>query len=495
MRHRLVLLPVLLATLVCAPPALAWTWPQDGPVLQPFVLGGDPYAAGQHRGIDVAGAARRFGSRPDRRDGELRRIRAERRSHGDDPDRGRPRSDAAPPGLAGRGARRNRSTRAPPLGRWRSRATPTIRCRTCRWACVSPPIRRATWIRSRFFRCALRPKVPTAPVEEPVAEPAVEPPADPEAFARRRRRSGRAAGRSERAGGARCSEQYVRFLHQAAARSWRRRPSRSKPLIADRVRSERSTVRFPSNPSPTRSTALDCRRSRRPHRRVAGRPGREHCAELGAEPIAAQTLRDPRRFAGRTCRWLLAGSCSLPRQRPSDGCAGGRLPCRHGFRRGSTSHCAPRRSKEPREHLAGPGLPTDGRPIRTRTRTRPSPPCSAGRGAHAGRRPVVRNAPRDPSLQCLQPSHALRGRLRTPVLHRRQRPLGNDDAAAHPRPQLGRDPARIDVPRRLRARSPGGRARGPGQGRVVRTPGLGAPTGSTVGHHGPPARSPPGSSP
>ncbi len=55
MRHRLVLLPVLLATLVCAPPALAWTWPQDGPVLQPFILGGDPYAAGQHRGIDVAG--------------------------------------------------------------------------------------------------------------------------------------------------------------------------------------------------------------------------------------------------------------------------------------------------------------------------------------------------------------------------------------------------------------------------------------------------------
>jgi hypothetical protein len=55
MRHRLVLLPVLLATLVCVSPAHAWTWPQDGPVLQPFVLGGDPYAAGQHRGIDVAG--------------------------------------------------------------------------------------------------------------------------------------------------------------------------------------------------------------------------------------------------------------------------------------------------------------------------------------------------------------------------------------------------------------------------------------------------------
>jgi hypothetical protein len=56
-RHRLVLLPVLVATLVGAPPALAWTWPADGPVLQPFVLGDDPYAAGQHRGIDVAGIA------------------------------------------------------------------------------------------------------------------------------------------------------------------------------------------------------------------------------------------------------------------------------------------------------------------------------------------------------------------------------------------------------------------------------------------------------
>jgi hypothetical protein len=50
-----VLLPVLLATLVGAPPALAWTWPSDGPVLQPFTFGDDPYAAGQHRGIDVAG--------------------------------------------------------------------------------------------------------------------------------------------------------------------------------------------------------------------------------------------------------------------------------------------------------------------------------------------------------------------------------------------------------------------------------------------------------
>src|SRR3954462_7464049 len=33
--------------------ARGWTWPVEGPVLRPFVLGGDPYLGGQHRGIDV----------------------------------------------------------------------------------------------------------------------------------------------------------------------------------------------------------------------------------------------------------------------------------------------------------------------------------------------------------------------------------------------------------------------------------------------------------
>jgi hypothetical protein len=39
--------------LACAPSASAWTWPVDGPVLRPFVFGNDPYAGGQHRGIDI----------------------------------------------------------------------------------------------------------------------------------------------------------------------------------------------------------------------------------------------------------------------------------------------------------------------------------------------------------------------------------------------------------------------------------------------------------
>jgi hypothetical protein len=47
------LLPVLVALQVGVQPALAWAWPVDGPVLRPFVLGDDPYAGGQHRGVDI----------------------------------------------------------------------------------------------------------------------------------------------------------------------------------------------------------------------------------------------------------------------------------------------------------------------------------------------------------------------------------------------------------------------------------------------------------
>src|SRR5690242_3173961 len=46
-----------LAALVLAPAAGAWSWPVSGSVLRPFTLGDDPYLGGQHRGIDVAGAA------------------------------------------------------------------------------------------------------------------------------------------------------------------------------------------------------------------------------------------------------------------------------------------------------------------------------------------------------------------------------------------------------------------------------------------------------
>ncbi|HXV57265.1 MAG TPA: M23 family metallopeptidase [Gaiellaceae bacterium] len=54
MRRIVVLLPVLIALQAGVPPALAWTWPVSGPVLRPFNLGDDPYAGGQHRGVDLA---------------------------------------------------------------------------------------------------------------------------------------------------------------------------------------------------------------------------------------------------------------------------------------------------------------------------------------------------------------------------------------------------------------------------------------------------------
>ena len=47
---------VTLLTLVYAPRAHAWTWPVDGPLLRPFSVGSNPYAGGQHRGIDIAAA-------------------------------------------------------------------------------------------------------------------------------------------------------------------------------------------------------------------------------------------------------------------------------------------------------------------------------------------------------------------------------------------------------------------------------------------------------
>jgi len=43
----------LLVFLALTPSASAWAWPVEGPVLRPFVDGSDPYARGQHRGIDI----------------------------------------------------------------------------------------------------------------------------------------------------------------------------------------------------------------------------------------------------------------------------------------------------------------------------------------------------------------------------------------------------------------------------------------------------------
>jgi hypothetical protein len=50
---RLLVCAAISAALAWPTSAFGWTWPVQGPVLRPFLLGDDPYAAGQHRGIDI----------------------------------------------------------------------------------------------------------------------------------------------------------------------------------------------------------------------------------------------------------------------------------------------------------------------------------------------------------------------------------------------------------------------------------------------------------
>ena len=56
--RRAFLAAVMLAALLSVPCAAAWTWPAAGDVVQPFSFDpAHPYAAGQHRGVDVGGEA------------------------------------------------------------------------------------------------------------------------------------------------------------------------------------------------------------------------------------------------------------------------------------------------------------------------------------------------------------------------------------------------------------------------------------------------------
>src|SRR4051794_16943837 len=49
---------VVVAFLIWTPVASAWSWPVQGPVLQPFSYDeAHPYDSGQHRGIDIGATA------------------------------------------------------------------------------------------------------------------------------------------------------------------------------------------------------------------------------------------------------------------------------------------------------------------------------------------------------------------------------------------------------------------------------------------------------
>ena len=51
------LLAALLASLAFPGSAAGWSWPVSGEVITPYRNGDDPYAGGQHRGIDISAAA------------------------------------------------------------------------------------------------------------------------------------------------------------------------------------------------------------------------------------------------------------------------------------------------------------------------------------------------------------------------------------------------------------------------------------------------------
>ncbi len=96
--HRFLVVGVAaLAALALSAPAGAWTWPADGAVLRPFALGSDPYAGGQHRGVDVAGPEGSRDPRTRRGNRDVRRVAPDARPRRDDPDGGRLCRHARPP--------------------------------------------------------------------------------------------------------------------------------------------------------------------------------------------------------------------------------------------------------------------------------------------------------------------------------------------------------------------------------------------------------------
>ena len=73
---RRMLLVAVLAALLVAPVARAWTWPVGGPVLQPFSFDPvHPYAAGEHRGIDIGAGCGRSRACPGNGHRHVRRQR------------------------------------------------------------------------------------------------------------------------------------------------------------------------------------------------------------------------------------------------------------------------------------------------------------------------------------------------------------------------------------------------------------------------------------
>ena len=317
---RRMLLAFLLLALVAAPAAGAWSWPVGGAVLRPFVLGDDPYAGGQHRGLDVAAAPGESVLAPAARNGLIRGHGADGRPHRHDQNGRRLCGDAAPPRLdrGGRGQCGGRG-RARRRGRHERRARVSTR-RTSTSACARRPTRTATSTRCSSCRRATPggdsgapvpgtrlPRLRSRPIRPlPTERPRRLRPADPPAGRRpvgRRRACPHAAARRTRRG-------------RAAARRLRRGRHASRRRAAGRRPISRCARGRWSCDQPARSLRRLPRRLRR---------------RFGPSPDTRSTWWSsrPPPLAPRPCRhgWRKPHGSLRPRPRPSP-----RAPRRPGLR-------------------------------------------------------------------------------------------------------------------------------------------------------------------
>ena len=331
--HR-VLLAAVVAALFLAPTAGAWTWPVHGPVVQPFVFDpAHPYAAGQHRGIDIGAAAGAASPRPRPgrstfagtvpASGKSLTITTRRRlrRHADAPrrDLGRRRARRSPKATpsARRAFRRAgarpalrppRASGSPP----RPRAT-SILCRSCR-----PSLRhrsRASRPRRRRRRRLPRPHQPRSRRPLPAAAAPARPPAPPRpppVAAQRRAAAGSAARGAGRA--------------RLRTRALRSPPSHASAHSVDRPRSgdEPCAVTARRRTAAPQPLTARSRRSARPAVRAAT-PARAASTRLRVAP--ARPLRGAPRPAARSPRPCAAARDLTPCSRPAPRSRGAATRC------------------------------------------------------------------------------------------------------------------------------------------------------------------------
>ena len=321
-----------IASLVVVPGAAGWSWPADGPLLRPFSLAADEYAAGQHRGIDVGAAAGEpvrapaagivsfVGPVPS--GGRALTIQTGRRL----------RRDAAPARLGRRRARKlGRGGRGRRPGR-RERGRGHDRARTSTSASASPRSRTGTSTRSCCCRRVRRRPRPSrrrrrrrSPLPHRSSPPRRRLPSPPSSRCRRPSRRRRAwpnavatrwcgAAAGDRAAGLdRASAGTERARHVAVRHV--------RPALARTASMRRAdSVRPAAPPRRVRESRPHCRRGRAcgSHRRAAAalgaasQRGRATCSTRPCPSRARGTRSDPRPRPRASRRAVVDGRSELP---------------------------------------------------------------------------------------------------------------------------------------------------------------------------------------